>query len=141
MKATIFTPEELEELRRFDAMVDELPMTREDWKALALVEDLLFPERVAVRAANHARYLRRREAVAVGGKAYREANQRGAGCGVRYPCLTGRDSGPFSCDAEAAGFGGLAEGGIGIRHDLLHGGGIEAGGLNRFPGHPVFTGP
>lgn len=75
MRTTIFTPEELEELRRFDALVDESPMTREDWKAPVLVEDLLFPERVAVRKANHARYLRRKEAMAARGKAYREANR------------------------------------------------------------------
>ena len=75
MRATTYTPEELEELRRFDALVDESPMTCEDWKALALVEDLLFPERVAARKANYARYLRRKEAMAVHGKAYREANR------------------------------------------------------------------
>ena len=73
MKTTLFTPEELEELRRYDAMVDASPMTHEDWKALELVEDLLFPERVAVRKANHARYLRRKEELAARGKAYREA--------------------------------------------------------------------
>lgn len=75
MRATTFTPEELEELRRFDALVDESPMTCEDWKALALVEDLLFHERVAAKKANHARYLRRKEAMAARGKAYREANR------------------------------------------------------------------
>lgn len=75
MRTTTFTPEELEELRRYDALVDESPMTCEDWKALTLVEDLLFPERVAVRKANHARYLRRKEAMAAHGKTYREANR------------------------------------------------------------------
>lgn len=75
MRTTLFTPEELEALRRYDALVDESPMTCEDWKALALVEDLLFPERVAVRKVNHARYLRRKEAMAARGKAYREANR------------------------------------------------------------------
>lgn len=75
MRTTTFTPEELEELRRYDALVDESPMTCEDWKALTLIEDLLFPERVAVRKANHARYLRRKEAMAARGKAYREANR------------------------------------------------------------------
>lgn len=52
MRTTIFTPEELEELRRYDALVDESPMICEDWKALTLVEDLLFPERVVARKAN-----------------------------------------------------------------------------------------
>lgn len=75
MKTALFTPEELEELRHYDAMVDASPMTHEDWKVLELVEDLLFPERVAVRKANHARYLRRKEELAARGKAYREANR------------------------------------------------------------------
>ncbi len=46
-----------------------------DRKALKLLVVLNFPVRVAVRKANHARYLRRKEAMAARGKAYREANR------------------------------------------------------------------
>lgn len=91
MGAALFTQEELEELRRFDAMVDESPMTHEDWKALGLVEDLLFPERVAVRKANHARYLRRKEELAARGKAYREANREREAARKRAYYLANRE--------------------------------------------------
>ena len=42
MRATLFTEEELEELRRFDAMVDAEPMTHEDYAQLDFIEELLF---------------------------------------------------------------------------------------------------
>ena len=45
-----FTPEELEELRRFDAEVDAAPMTYEDYQISDFVEQLLFPERLFERA-------------------------------------------------------------------------------------------
>lgn len=43
MRATLFTKEELEELRRFDAMVDAEPLTHEDYAQLDFIEELLFP--------------------------------------------------------------------------------------------------
>ena len=42
MGATLFTEEEIEELRRFDAMVDAEPMTHEDYAQLDFIEELLF---------------------------------------------------------------------------------------------------
>lgn len=46
----LFSPEELEELRRVDAEIDAAPLDYEDWKAVELVEALLFPERERERA-------------------------------------------------------------------------------------------
>ena len=45
-----FTPEELEELRRFNAEIDAAPMTYEDYQISAFVEALLFPDRERRRA-------------------------------------------------------------------------------------------
>lgn len=50
MQRPLFTPEELEELRRIDAEIDAAPLDFEDWKTLDLVEALLFPERERERA-------------------------------------------------------------------------------------------
>lgn len=44
-----FTAQELEELKRFDAEVDESELTYEDFLLEDLVEDLLFPEKVVER--------------------------------------------------------------------------------------------
>ena len=41
----MFTPQELEELRLFDAAVDAQPFTREDRAISDFVEELLFPGR------------------------------------------------------------------------------------------------
>ena len=45
-----FTPEELEELRRFDAEIDAAPMEYEDYLISDFVEALLFPDRERRRA-------------------------------------------------------------------------------------------
>lgn len=44
MQRQLFTPEELEELRRFDAEIDAAPLNFEDWKTIELVEALLSPD-------------------------------------------------------------------------------------------------
>lgn len=75
MRATTFTPEELDELRRFDAEVDAAPMTYEDWKTLDLVEDLLFPERARQREASRRKYERSRERALSYSKEYSEAHK------------------------------------------------------------------
>lgn len=56
-----FTPEELEELRRFDAEVDAAPMEHEDFLISDFVEALLFPERERARAKQRAESRRRYE--------------------------------------------------------------------------------
>ena len=50
-----FTPEELEELRRFDAEIDVAPMEYEDYLISDFVEALLFPERERERAKRRER--------------------------------------------------------------------------------------
>lgn len=57
-KVLRFTPEELEELRRFDEEVDASDLTYEDYLLEDLVEDLLFPHRVVVRKKNVERHKR-----------------------------------------------------------------------------------
>lgn len=55
MKKPLFTPEELEELRAFDAMVDDEPMTLAEYEALDFIEGLLFPEKEPDREKDRAR--------------------------------------------------------------------------------------
>ena len=50
-----FTPEELEELRRFDEMIDNEPMRDEDYKLSDFVDDLLFPHLVQKREKSAAK--------------------------------------------------------------------------------------
>ena len=71
----LFTPEELEELRQYDAMVDASPMSHEDWKVLGLVEDLLFPERAREREAGRKARAARAQEGRARSKAYQEANK------------------------------------------------------------------
>lgn len=92
-----FTPEELEELRRFDAEIDAAPMEYEDYLISNFVEALLFPERERERAKRRERERRtyerdaekrrqyqreyraaHKEEAAARKRAYYEAN-RGAG--------------------------------------------------------------
>ncbi len=74
-----FTPEELEELRRYDALIDAAPMTYKDYLLSDFVEALLFPEREyerkKQREAARRRYERRKEAVSAYGKEYRAAHK------------------------------------------------------------------
>ena len=44
MKNSLFTPEELEELRRIDAEIDAEPMTDEDYRLSDFIDGILFPE-------------------------------------------------------------------------------------------------
>ena len=56
-----FTEKELEELRRFDALIDASPMTYRDYIISDFIEDILFPELEKQRAESHRRYQRRAE--------------------------------------------------------------------------------
>ena len=56
----LFTPEELEELRKFDEEVDAMELTYADYLLEDLVEDLLFPEKAATRVK---RSTKRREQI------------------------------------------------------------------------------
>ncbi len=77
---TTFTPEELEELRRFDSLIDAAPMTHRDYLLSDFVEALLFPEREREREkkreAAHRRYERRKEAVSAYGREYRASHKQ-----------------------------------------------------------------
>ncbi len=57
----MFTPEELEELRRFDEMVDREKLSYEDYVLEDLVDDILFPHEAAKRAKRAAARKARRE--------------------------------------------------------------------------------
>ena len=74
---TIFTPEELEELRKYDALVDASPMTHQDYTLSAFVDSLLFPDmqREKRREAAHRRYEKRKDYVSAYGKEYRAAHK------------------------------------------------------------------
>lgn len=56
-----FTEKELEELRRFDALIDASPMTYRDYIISDFIEDILFPELEKQRAEAHRRYQRRKD--------------------------------------------------------------------------------
>lgn len=49
MRRPLFTPEELEELKRIDAELDALPVTPAEYAALEFIEELLFPEKATAR--------------------------------------------------------------------------------------------
>ena len=49
MRRPLFTPEELEELKRIDAELDAMPVTPAEYAALDFIEELLFPEKAAAR--------------------------------------------------------------------------------------------
>ncbi len=49
MKKNWLTPEELEELRRFDGEIDNADLTLEDYEYSDFVDDLLFPEKRKAR--------------------------------------------------------------------------------------------
>ena len=74
-----FTPEEREELRRYDAMIDAAPMTYEDYQLSDFVEALLFPERERARAkqrtAARRRYERRKEKARAYDREYQAAHR------------------------------------------------------------------
>lgn len=73
MRATSFTAEELEELRRFDAEVDAAEMAEEDYGVTGLVDDLLFPQKAKERERKRAYYLANRERILEKDRARREA--------------------------------------------------------------------
>lgn len=50
----LFTVEELEELARFDALVDSAPMTAADYRQIQFDEDILFPDRSRERERRRA---------------------------------------------------------------------------------------
>lgn len=74
-----FTSEELEELRRYDTMIDAAPMTYEDYQLSDFVEALLFPERERARAKQRAesrrRYERRKEKARAYDREYQAAHR------------------------------------------------------------------
>ena len=74
-----FTPEQREELRRFDTMVDAAQMTYEDYQRSDFVEALLFPElereRAKKRAENRRKYERRKEKAKAYDRAYQAAHR------------------------------------------------------------------
>lgn len=49
MRRPLFTPEELEELKRIDAELDAQPVTPAEYAALEFIEELLFPEKATAR--------------------------------------------------------------------------------------------
>lgn len=59
MKKSIFTAEELEELRRFDEEIDKAEMTVEDFALSDYIDDLLFPHKVATRERQRENYKKR----------------------------------------------------------------------------------
>lgn len=59
MKKSIFTAEELEELRRFDEEIDRAEFTIDDYELSDYIDDLLFPERVVVRERQRQNYQKR----------------------------------------------------------------------------------
>lgn len=68
----MFTAEELEELRKFDAEVDEADLTYEDYLLEDLVEDILFPEKAEERERRHEYRKAKREKVPVAERKRRE---------------------------------------------------------------------
>jgi len=71
----LFTPEELEELKRIDAELDTLPVTPAEYAALELIEELLFPEKATARkekdrARRRSYYEKHREEGLEAGRAY-----------------------------------------------------------------------
>ena len=75
-----FTREELEELKRFDAEVDEAPLTLQDYHQSAELDREVLHDRKdnahrRVAAQQKAYYEANRERVAAQQKAYREANR------------------------------------------------------------------
>ena len=74
MRATSFTAEELEELRRFDAEVDAAEMAEEDYGVTGLVDDLLFPQKAKERERKRAYYLANRERILEKTKSSSEEN-------------------------------------------------------------------
>ena len=59
---SIFSPEELEELRKFDSEIDAAEMTEEDYKISDFVDELLFPERAKKNARSRSAYAERKRA-------------------------------------------------------------------------------
>lgn len=75
MKRPLFTPEELEELKRIDAELDAQPVTQAEYDALEFIEELLFPEKTSARkekdrARRRAYYEAHREECLEAGRAY-----------------------------------------------------------------------
>lgn len=68
-----FTEKELEELRRFDALIDASPMTYRDYIISDFIEDILFPELEKQRAESHRRYQRRKNLAKANAQAYRRS--------------------------------------------------------------------
>lgn len=56
---SLFTPEELEELKAFDAEVDAMELTYEDYLFEDFVDSLLFPEKAAESVKRKTRYRER----------------------------------------------------------------------------------
>lgn len=75
MGRPLFTPEELEELRKFDEIVDASPMTKEDYETSYFVSDLLFgfgeKQRKKAERIKSGSYEKERQRV----KAYAEKNK------------------------------------------------------------------
>ena len=57
-----FTAEELEEMRRYDEMIDREPMRDEDYKLSEFVDNLLFPHIVKKKEKAAAKYARQKAA-------------------------------------------------------------------------------
>lgn len=70
-----FTAAELEELARFDALVDASGMTAADYRQTQFIEDLLFPERAKERERNRAYEAARKAAMIEHGQ-YEAAHEK-----------------------------------------------------------------
>lgn len=70
-----FNEKELEELRRFDALIDASPMTHKDYIISDFIEDMLFPELEKQRAEAHRRYQRRKDQAKAYAQAYQAAHR------------------------------------------------------------------
>lgn len=75
MRRPLFTPEELEELKRIDAELDAMPVTPAEYAALEFIEELLFPEKATARkekdrARRRSYYEEHREECLEVGRAY-----------------------------------------------------------------------
>ena len=67
-KRSIFTAEELEEMRIYDEMVDSMPMTDEDYKQIDFDDALLFPEVVKKREQTKKKVARQKAAIVAAGR-------------------------------------------------------------------------
>lgn len=70
-----FTEKELEELRRFDALIDAAPMTYQDYIISDFVEGILFPEQEKRRETARCRYRRRKDQAKAYAQAYQAAHR------------------------------------------------------------------